>query len=70
MGGSAMSEGLYGLGCGFLFGMRSFQKQKSLGYLRGLGITSAIVGQPLDSIKTKMQAQVVSVSQYTFVRLI
>ena len=39
-GGTFWNEGVYGLGCGLLYGM-----------------TSAVVGQPLDSVKTKMQAQ-------------
>jgi len=38
--GGGLKEGLFGLGCGVLY-----------------GITSPLVGQPLDTIKTKMQAQ-------------
>lgn len=36
-----LKEGLFGLGCGVLY-----------------GLTSPIIGHPLDTIKTKMQAQV------------
>eukprot|EP01100_Stratorugosa_tubuloviscum_P014082 TRINITY_DN732_c2_g2_i2.p1 TRINITY_DN732_c2_g2~~TRINITY_DN732_c2_g2_i2.p1 ORF type:complete len:300 (-),score=112.99 TRINITY_DN732_c2_g2_i2:20-919(-) len=38
--GSALKEGLFGIGCGLLF-----------------GITLPLFGHPLDTIKTKMQAQ-------------
>lgn len=44
--GSLAKEGMFGLLCGFLY-----------------GITSPLVGQPLDTVKTKMQAQVRSQGQ-------
>jgi hypothetical protein len=39
--GPILKESIFGLFCGFLY-----------------GITSPLVGQPLDTVKTKMQAQV------------
>lgn len=39
-GGSSVREGLFGLGCGLMYGM-----------------SSALLGHPIDTIKTKMQSQ-------------